>query len=513
MTLPAGVESLEAVAATVPYYPINDFGPVMKGMVIGGLGIFHVFLAQFAIGGGMLLCYFEYLSQNKRVPHARRFLDSYFKLLVLISFVAGALTGVGMWFTSIQVSPRTIGLMIDEFHWLWAIEWTFFSLEVAAGYTFYRYGDRLPDRARMQLLVAYSVAAWASLFWINGILSWQLTPGSWGESHSVWAGFFNPSFFPSLLFRTIVAMTIAALVACVVINTMSGSVGDRDGDDDETEREVRRALIGRASHFLAPMVLMPVLGAWFLAVIPDDSRSWIMGGSIAMTLFLGMAAGASVLIAGYAVVGLLRQKLYINGATATLLVALAFAATAAGEFVREGARKPYTVRDTLYSNAITPDEMTALRQRGSVTDDPYPLADPGRYPGDQLRHGARVFRFQCSICHSISGANGVTHLAGSWTPEQLRMNIAKLQHTKAFMPPFAGDARDVEAVTQLIMWESAGAPSSWPTTDQTGVVGSAGDAASNDAVLARIRAWLEEAGTEPGTAYRYVTESAVEEIR
>ena len=38
----------------------------MKGMVIGGLGIFHVFLAQMAIGGGMLLCYFEWLRRTGR---------------------------------------------------------------------------------------------------------------------------------------------------------------------------------------------------------------------------------------------------------------------------------------------------------------------------------------------------------------------------------------------------------------------------------------------------------------
>ena len=43
------------VADAIPFYPVNDFGPAMKGMVIGGLGIFHVFLAQFAIGGGMLI--------------------------------------------------------------------------------------------------------------------------------------------------------------------------------------------------------------------------------------------------------------------------------------------------------------------------------------------------------------------------------------------------------------------------------------------------------------------------
>lgn len=473
------MSAIDVILTTVPFYPVNEFGPLMKGMVIGGLGIFHVFLAQFAIGGGMLLCYFEWLSQTGKNPHARAFSDGFFKILVLVSFVLGALTGVAMWFTSIQVSPRTIGLMVDEFHWLWAVEWCFFSLEIAAGYTFYRFGERLPDKTRMRLLIIYAVASWASLFWINGILSWQLTPGSWLESHNVWAGFFNPSFFPSLLFRTIVAMTLAGLAACVVINTMT-----------DLDRPARAGLLQRAAHFLAPMVLMPVLGAWYLFVIPDDSRSWIMGGSIAMTMFLGIAAGTSALIAGYAIIGLLRQKLYINGATATVLVLLAFAATAGGEFVREGARKPYTVRQVLYSNSITPGELKHMRRTGSVTGDPYPLRDNARYANDQLRTGAKVYRLQCSVCHTIAGSNGIVHLAGSWTPEQLRMNTAKLQHTKAFMPPFAGNAADVEAIVQLIMWESAGAPERWPDS-------------RDPATLRRIDAWLVEAGTEPGTALRY----------
>ena len=79
----------------VPYYPVNEFGPLMKGLVIGGVGIFHVFLAQFAIGGGMLLYYFERLGQ-RGVPDARRFVDSTFRVLVLVSFVVGALSGVAL---------------------------------------------------------------------------------------------------------------------------------------------------------------------------------------------------------------------------------------------------------------------------------------------------------------------------------------------------------------------------------------------------------------------------------
>lgn len=459
------------------YYPINDFGPVMKGLAIGGLGIFHVFLAEFAIGGGLLMCYFQWLAQARGHALARKFTDGFFKFVVLVSFVVGAVTGVGMWFTSIQVSPRTIGLMVFSFHWLWAIEWTFFCLEIASGYLFYRYGPRLTDPARMFLLVMYAVAAWFSLFWINGILSWQLTPGSHDTANHLWPAFFNASFWPSLIFRTVTSMTIAALAACVVVNMLP-----------KLEREDREELVHRSAWFLAPMVLMPLLSVWYFLAIPPDSRSWVLGGSAAMTLFFTMGAGASVLIGAYAIFGLLRQQLFINGATATLLCVLALAATAGGEFVREGVRKPYTVRNLLYSNSIEEREVAALRERGCTTDDPYPLLLANRPPTEQLVHGAKVFRTLCSVCHTVDGANGLVPLMHTWSDQQLRLNIAQLQRTKPFMPPFAGNAADVEALSQWLRWQASGRPDGW--TD------------SNDpAVLAQIDAWLREAGTESGLSF------------
>jgi cytochrome d ubiquinol oxidase subunit I len=457
------------VAASIPYYPVNEFGPLMKGLVIGGVGILHVFLAQFAIGGGALLYYFERIAQRGNAD-AKKFVDGYFKILVLVSFVLGALTGVAMWFTTIQVGARTIGLMVDEFHWLWATEWVWFAVEISAGYAFYRFGPRLSDQARLRLLALYSAAAWMSLFWINGILSWQLTPGGWLEGKGMWAGFFNPSFWPSLLFRTCVAATLAALVACIVINTM------------DLDRERKAALIRRASLFAAPIALMPVLALWFMAVIPEDSRGWLTGGSMPMMMFVGVAAGASLLIGGYVIVGLILKKLYINIATGALLLALAFGATAAGEFVREGARKPYTVRGVLYSTSMTPAEVETLRVTGAVTNDPYPLRDRARYANDQLAHGAKVYRALCDACHTMRGSNGVVHLVETWTDDQLRLNIAKLQRTKGFMPPFAGNAEDVESLVQLLRWELADAPVAWP-------------ASKDPAVIAQIDRWLREVGT------------------
>jgi cytochrome bd-type quinol oxidase subunit 1 len=455
----------------IPSYPVADFGPAMKGMVIGAVGILHVFLAQFAIGGGVLMLAFERTAQRATDPvlqaGSQRFVAGYFKTLVLVSFVLGALTGVAMWLTTIQVGARSIGLMVDEFHWIWATEWTCFALEVVAGYSFLRWGDRLDGKARLRLLGLYALASWASLFWINGILSWQLTPGAWLSGGGVWAGFFNPSFWPSLLFRTIVAVALAALVAILVINAL------------DLERDHKRVLVHRAARFMTPMAAMPLLALWYLAVVPADSRQWLLGGSIAMTMFVAIAAGASLLIGGYALVGILVKRLYVNAATAALLLALAFGATAAGEFVREGARKPYVVRGALYSTSITPAEVARLRADGVAAHDPWPIADAARYPTAQLRHGARVHRALCAVCHTMRGANALVHLAGTWTEDQLRHNVAELQRTKGFMPPFAGTADDVEAVVQLIRWEAAGAPAAWPETP----------------TAAAIQGWLDEVGT------------------
>lgn len=467
-----------------PFYPSNDFGPLMKGMVIGGVGILHVFLAQFAIGGGILLCVFQWLAMTGRSKLAREFVDGYFRWVVLISFVLGALTGVSIWLTTIQISPRTIGLMVQEFHWLWATEWTFFCLEVASGYAFYRYGKVLPDRTRLGLLMSYSVASWMSLFWINGILSWQLTPAGWLEHRTVWSGFFNPSFWPSLLFRTITALAEAGLFACLIINLATNWT-----------REQKQTMLHRAFYFLAPMALMPLVGAWYFAVVPDDSRRWVMGESVAMTMFMTLGVGASMLIGAYAVVMLVNRRNFINAMTSLVLIVLAVGATAGGEFVREGMRKPYTVRNVLYSNSITEADAAEMRRTGGAARDPYPLKNEASIPNEQLRLGAKVYRMQCSICHTEEGANGLLGLVRTWTPSQVRLNIAQLQRTKPFMPPFAGTAAELEALVQWLAWREAGNPTDW-------------EVSAEPEVLKTIQAHLDEVGTVSGIALMQQNEAA-----
>lgn len=458
------------------YFPPLDLGPLMPGLVIGFVGIVHVFLAQLAVGGGFVLGWIDILGARGREPAARAFVDGFFRTIVLVSFVLGALTGVGIWLTAIQVSPPTIGLLVGEFHWIWAAEWCFFALEIVAGYAFYRHGPHLADRPRRALLALYTLAAWMSLALINGILSWQLTPGRWLQSRALSEGFFNPSFWPSLLYRTISSVAVAALVAMVVVRA-------RAGFDDRT----RRSLVRHLAFLLAPMALMAPLGAWYLAAMPADSRSWVLGGSPAMSLFLALAASASAAIGLYALAALLPGRHTVNGATATLLCGLAFAATAGGEFVREGARKPFTVRGVLYSNGVRPEAVPALRQTGLAAADPYPLADGVPYPSELLALGAKTLRDQCGVCHTLEGVNSIAHLTATWTPRQLRLNLAQLQRTKPFMPPFAGTARELEGLCRLLEWHRAGRPPDGAR------------AAPTEEELSRLERWLEEAGWRPAS--------------
>jgi hypothetical protein len=66
------------------------------------------------------------------------------------------------------------------------------------------------------------------------------------------------------------------------------------------------------------------------------------------------------------------------------------------------------------------------------------------------------------------------------------MNIAKLQHTKPFMPPFAGTAKELEALVQFLQWQNSHRPATWqgetsPDTER------------------QIQRWLNEAGVKPGS--------------
>lgn len=425
----------------LPQFPPFTSETVIPGLWIAAVAVTHVFLAQFAVGGGALVLLFEWRAERRGDEALREFLQRFFTTLVLVSFVLGAVTGVGIWLTLALVAPRGLLLLVTEFHWVWAAEWAFFCLEVIAGYAYYRHRRTLPFRSRMILVSFYSVSAWMSLFWVNGILSFQLTPGSWPDG-TLWSAFFNPAFWPTLIGRTVAALATAGIVACVVAQ------GVRRIDDHDREEIVRAT-----GPFFLPLVVMPVLAWWFLSVVPPASRAFATGESFAMTLAFGLAAIFSLLFAGYVAIGLFRRRPLMNLPTGVLLLLLAACATGATEFVREGIRKPYLVYGHFYANGVSVDETRRMQRDGVPAFSRWPLANAESFPDDEVRRGRRVYETLCGSCHTAAGrVNSLLVHTAHWDDAMLRTNLASLHLLKPFMPPFGGNDDDLQGLIAYLKW-------------------------------------------------------------
>jgi len=196
-------------------YPFWDVD-IGYGWLMGAVAVFHVFISHFAIGGGLYLVVAETYARKANDTVRLDFLQLLSRFFVLATLVAGALTGVGIWFIIGLLNPAATELLIHNFVWGWATEWTFFAIEIFSAIV-YLYGwKRLSARDHQIVGWIYFAAAWMSLFIINGIITFMLTPGDWLADGNFWSGFFNPTHWPSLVFRTAVCIMLAGLFSMTV---------------------------------------------------------------------------------------------------------------------------------------------------------------------------------------------------------------------------------------------------------------------------------------------------------
>ncbi|MCK5379245.1 MAG: cytochrome ubiquinol oxidase subunit I, partial [Acidobacteria bacterium] len=173
-------------------YPIWDFA-MGGGMLMALVAVPHVIVAHFAVGGGLLIAVTETLGVRRNDPELRELAKRSSLVLILVSTVYGAISGVGIWVVAGLISPGAISSLIHNYVWGWAIEWVFFILEIVAALVYYGTWDKISKKAHMLVGWLYFVGAYGSLVVINGIITYQLTPGKWLESHAFWDGFFNPT--------------------------------------------------------------------------------------------------------------------------------------------------------------------------------------------------------------------------------------------------------------------------------------------------------------------------------
>ena len=175
-------------------YPVWELTCIGGGTLMAVISILHVYVAHLAVGGGMYLWLTDLKSSRENDQELVNFLREHTWFFLLLTMVFGAVTGVGIWFTISLINPSGTSVLIHNFVFAWAIEWVFFLVEIVSLLVYYYRFDRLDIAARQRIAFIYFMSAWLSLFAVNGILSFMLTPGKWIETQNFWHGFFNPSF-------------------------------------------------------------------------------------------------------------------------------------------------------------------------------------------------------------------------------------------------------------------------------------------------------------------------------
>jgi cytochrome d ubiquinol oxidase subunit I len=430
-------------------YPIWNvaFG---GGVLIGVIAILHVLVSHFAVGGGIVMALAEARLVRRPDPALRALLKRSSLMLILVSTVFGALSGVGIWFVIGLVQPAATSSLIHTFVWGWAIEWAFFLLEVVTALAWYATWDRVRPRTHLLLIVLYAFAAYMSLVVIQGILGFMLTPGRWLATHGFWDGFLNPTYLPGVLFRTGICLLLAG--AYMTLAALR-----------EKDPAARSHLVRFLSGFGVAGLLLAVPGlvAWENA-LPAEVR----------TLFLS----AKPLIAGLGVTH--RHLLWAVLASALLtllafvlprlvrwpqaIVALlaAFALLAGYERVREGARKPFVIRDYMFSNGVLVSEAEALNRNGILSKARWAAHDAGTTP---VSRGRAVFRAECASCHTLDGYLGIRKRTAAADADFLTLFLTALREDGPrwaarppqkpdypFMPPFVGTDEELESLVAYL---------------------------------------------------------------
>jgi mono/diheme cytochrome c family protein len=427
-------------------YPVWDVPTIGVGLVVAIVATIHVLIAHFAIGGGAFLFVAEvWASRQPDGAKIRAWLHKFATFFLVYTTVFGAMTGVGIWFSIQLANPEATSLLIHQYVFAWATEWVTFLGELTMLYLYYYGWEKNSPRLQIVLAGLYFVIAWLSLFIINGILTFMLTPGGWSLSNpDIAAGFFNPGYLPSLILRTVVMFLVAGLGALLIASRIR---------DDESLKE--RIIVFSTRWAIPAALTAPFLFYWYWRTLPAKTTEIIVAGKVGVsgarleslsTFVLTVLTAAAVILLSNVVFRWKPRALTFASAMAMFLMAQV--GFVAAEFAREMARKPYVIYDTLYSNSLwkhTAQDAEQMRR---------PYLDSARWdpPTEplSLERGEWLFRFQCSSCHTRDGYRQILRRTESWATTTGFHFLGTLDRL-GVMPRFQGDEQDRAALSAYIL--------------------------------------------------------------
>ncbi len=414
-------------------FPLFQVPYLGNGMTIGIVAVVHVLISHgLAIGAMAMVVLSEYRGFKDQDPDWENFSRGLLLAVIIIITGVGAVTGVGIWFTTSALSPRGIGSLLRVFYWPWFTEWLVFVTELSILLVYYFTWDRwlgAQKRRHVYLGAGYILMALCSAFLITGILGFMLTPDGWPWEQSLWSAFFNPTFLPQLLLRLAIALTLGSLFAMAYLLF--------------TRREPRfrrQALHLCGSICLVAVVLVPPLTRWYYAVVPSRYKTHIIYGILTSHLSqhpeILFAAAAIAFVGLLACAGLAwRRKTSAARALVIPALVLAVACVFAFERTREFIRGPYLMPGYLYATNVLLPESPFLDKHGLLPN-AYWFNMLGR--DDPENQGAFLLAQNCSACHTIDGINDIRKRVKNRSEDGIFVYLSHINEMVPFMPPFSG---------------------------------------------------------------------------
>ncbi|SHJ38828.1 cytochrome bd-I ubiquinol oxidase subunit 1 apoprotein [Malonomonas rubra DSM 5091] len=432
-------------------YPVWDLTTYGGGFLIALIAIVHVLVSHFAVGGGLFLVTLEKKAYREENPALLDYVKKHSKFFMLLTMVFGGMTGVGIWWTIALLNPAATSSLIHIFVFGWAAEWVFFVGEIVALFIYYYTFGRMDRKNHLIIGWIYFICAWMSLFLINGIIDFMLTPGAWIENHNFWSGFFNPTFWPSLVFRTGLS-----LVLCGVFGFVTAAFLKND--------KLRQNLMRTCAAWAAlPFGIMLIGGAWYIKALPEIPKMIIFEKSPEIGAYLTTLGWFVPILLLTCVFMALRLPQSLQKYMSFAVIAIALIYFGAFEFVREAGRRPFIIYDHMYSNQVYVDDVPKIQQAGFLANAKW-MSAKEITTDNQLQIGAELFRYQCSACHSVGGLlNDITPLVKKYDNVfGMDAKLNGLGKLNPYMPHFFGNAEERNALASYIVSEINGIDLSIP---------------------------------------------------
>lgn len=434
-------------------YPVWHFAGINSGLIIAVISVLHMFIAQFAVGGGIYLVWMEYKAYHKQTLELLPWLERHTRFFLLVTMVFGAISGVGIWFSISVVNPGGTSLLIHNFVFFWATEWLFFLLEVVSLLAYY-YTYRLsregaiPPETHKRIGLVYAVAGFLSLVLINGIITFMLSAGQGPASGSVWRAFFNPGFLPGTLYRLALSLILAGMFALFTASRI------------RSEYAKRLAIRSGALWIVFPFFLLLATSFQYFAVLPPDRQAAILRRTADIHPFLKAYGWILCVVFLGGVQAFIRAE-RLRRPLSVLILCTGLMLVGSFEWIREAGRRPWIVEGLMYSNGISIAQAVQAQAKGAASQSGWlrlldTMLEPdaeGSLPAhsvpldDGLTRGALLFAQQCHACHGLNAPRiDILPRVARLTPEGLAAQLQGQGKRLDYMPPFAGNQADRDAL-------------------------------------------------------------------